>query len=250
MLPLWYTLFHKWATASEPVVRPLFWDFLDDPQTHENEEALESQIMLGESLLVHGIAKPSSEQSEATVYLPKAAGWYSLHDGAFKEPGAHVHKLNLDTIPAYYKAGTIVPLKSRIRRSSACMSLDPFTLNVYLDPQTGSAKGRLYIDDYRTRTYEDGKSFLDIIFEFKDGVLKASKTLGSLPEAVGVSAEIERVEIFGLRSALKSAEVTSGGKVAALPPPRSRPLDSALQAAVIKVKPFIDMKSEWQLSVK
>ena len=28
MLPLWYTLFHKWATASEPVVRPLFWDFL------------------------------------------------------------------------------------------------------------------------------------------------------------------------------------------------------------------------------
>eukprot|EP00434_Breviolum_minutum_P009677 symbB.v1.2.008519.t1/scaffold527.1/size293072/17 len=96
----------------------------------------------------------------------------------------------------------------------------------------------------------DGKSFLDIEFEFKDGVLKASKTLGSLPEAVGVSAEIERVEIFGLRSALKSAEVTSGGKVAALPPPRSRPLDSALQAAVIKVKPFIDMKSEWQLSVK
>lgn len=28
-------------------------------------EALESQIMLGDSLLVHGIAKPSSEQSEA-----------------------------------------------------------------------------------------------------------------------------------------------------------------------------------------
>eukprot|EP00435_Cladocopium_sp_Y103_P039064 s9_g10.t1 len=69
-------------------------------------------------------------------------------------------------------------------------------------------------------------------------------------EAVGVSAEIERVEIFGLKSALKSAEVTSAGKVAALPPPRSRPLDSsALQAAVIKVKPFIDMRSEWQLSV-
>lgn len=251
MLPLWYTLFHKWATASEPVVRPLFWDFLDDPQTHENEEALESEIMLGDSLLVHGITKPSSEQSEATVYLPKAGGWYSLHTGAFKEPGAHVHKLDLDTIPAYYKAGTVVPLKSRIRRSSACMSLDPFTLNVYLDPQTGSAKGRLYIDDYRTRSYEDGKSFLDIELEFKDGVLKASKTLGSLPEAVGVSAEIERVEIFGLKSALTSAEVTSGGKVAALPLPRSRPLDSsALQAAVIKVKPFIDMRSEWQLAVK
>ena len=54
MLPLWYTLFYRWAIAGEPVVRPLFWDFLvgdlrsstrailgaqDDPETHENEEA-------------------------------------------------------------------------------------------------------------------------------------------------------------------------------------------------------------------
>ena len=39
MLPLWYTLFHRWTLYGEPVVRPLFWDFLDDPETHENEEA-------------------------------------------------------------------------------------------------------------------------------------------------------------------------------------------------------------------
>eukprot|EP00438_Fugacium_kawagutii_P025806 Skav200484 [mRNA] locus=scaffold450:127124:130649:+ [translate_table: standard] len=135
MLPLWYTLFYKWATAAEPVVRPLFWDFM----------ALENQIMLGDSLLVHGIVKPSAEQSEATVYLPKATGWYSLYDGAFKEPGAHVHKLDLDTIPAYYKAGTVIPLKSRIRRSSACMSQD------------SDEGGSLYIDDYRSRTYEDAE---------------------------------------------------------------------------------------------
>ena len=32
---------------------------------------------------------------------------YSLHDGAFKAPGAHLHKLDLDTIPAYYKAGSV-----------------------------------------------------------------------------------------------------------------------------------------------
>ena len=106
-----------------------------------------------------------SPLAQASVYLPKAAGWchglecpcfcprYSIHDGEFKPPGVHVHKLDLDSIPAYYKAGTaetllsasgsmaqVVPLKSRIRRSSACMSLDPFTLNVYLDA-SGQAKG-------------------------------------------------------------------------------------------------------------
>lgn len=31
---------------------------------------------------------------------------YSIHNGAFKAPGAHVHKLDLDSIPAYYRAGT------------------------------------------------------------------------------------------------------------------------------------------------
>lgn len=34
-------------------------------------EALESQIMLGDSLLVHGIAKPSSEQSEDLTRRPR-----------------------------------------------------------------------------------------------------------------------------------------------------------------------------------
>ncbi|CAK9096621.1 Adenosine kinase 2 (AK 2) (Adenosine 5'-phosphotransferase 2) [Durusdinium trenchii] len=97
----------------------------------------------------------------------------------------------------------------------------------------------------------DGKSFLDIELEFKDGVLRATKT-GALPEAVAVSAEIERVEIFGLQTALSSAESVQNGKAIALPRPRSRLLDgeAKLQAAVVKVKPFIDMRSEWQLSVK
>ena len=31
-------------------------------------QALESEIMLGDSLLVHGITKPSSEQSEAEFF--------------------------------------------------------------------------------------------------------------------------------------------------------------------------------------
>lgn len=256
MLPLWYTLFRDYTAYAEPVVRPLFWDFLDDPQTHEHEEAVESQIMLGSVLLVHGVAKPLTEQSEATVYLPKAAGWYSLQDGAFFSPGAHVHKLDIDSIPAYYKGGSVVPLKSRIRRSSSCMSQDPFTLHVYLDPQAGAATGRLFLDDYRTRMYEDGKSFLEIEFEFKDGTLRASKTVGQLPEAVAaaVSAEIERVEIFGLKSPLTAAEATLDGKVSALPKPISRALSgdgsASLHAAMLKVKPRIDMRQAWSISVK
>ncbi|OLQ08713.1 Inosine-guanosine kinase [Symbiodinium microadriaticum] len=102
----------------------------------------------------------------------------------------------------------------------------------------------------------DGQSFLEIEFEFKDGTLRASKTVGQLPEAVAaaVSAEIERVEIFGLKSPLTAAEATLDGKVSALPKPISRALSgdgsASLHAAMLKVKPRIDMRQAWSISVK
>jgi hypothetical protein len=134
------------------------------------------------SLECHSFSSLSLSPSLSLLVPQPCMVRYSLHTGAFKEPGAHVHKLDLDTIPAYYKAGTVialklsqetaekvglylyldilqyliyiynyhnhiwggtiqcfsmrsfgfldggwwqvVPLKSRIRRSSACMSLD------------------------------------------------------------------------------------------------------------------------------
>eukprot|EP00439_Symbiodinium_sp_Y106_P025739 s749_g3.t1 len=85
----------------------------------------------------------------------------------------------------------------------------------------------------------------------RDGTLRASKTVGQLPEAVAaaVSAEIERVEIFGLKVRLTAAEATVDGKVSALPKPISRALSgdgsASLHAAMLKVKPRIDMRQAW-----
>merc|ERR1712110_783583 len=128
-----------------------------------------NQIMLGNSVLVHAISEPLSQGGDkATVVLPGKRGWYDLHTGAYSAPGKYDVSLTIESIPAYYHAGTIIPLKSRIRRSSSCMALDPHTLNVYLDPATGSAKGRVYIDDYKTQAYQDGKSFLDVDFVYEN----------------------------------------------------------------------------------
>merc|ERR1712032_234935 len=236
MLPIWYNLFHEYATTGAPVVRPLFWNFPNDEKTHDNVAAVENQIMLGDVLLVHGITKPLSEQSNAKVYLPKGSGWYSLYTGQYFAPGEISEALNIDSIPAYYRAGVIVPLKSRVRRSSTCMHYDPFTLNVYVDPATGQARGHLYIDDYKTLNYTDGKSSLTVEFEYKDGVLSASSTHGALPDSV--SAEIEKVEIFGLNDAPKHATYhskTSGS--------------SPLFNGVVKVRPWIDLRKPWKLPI-
>jgi alpha 1,3-glucosidase len=250
MLPFWYTLFKEYSLFGSPVVRPLFWDFLEDPMTHSDANAVENQIMLGKDVLVHGITKPLAEGGDATtVYLPRSSGWYDLHTGAYYASGASYDlKVTLESIPAYYRAGAILPFKSRIRRSSSCMHFDPFTLGVYLDPKTGTATGHVYLDDYKTLNYTDGKSFLDVQFEFKDGVLKASGTSGAL--SADVAAEIERVEIFGLTKPVNSA-MSSGSKLTAV----SRKIESkgagapgTLYASTVKVAPWIDMrKLGWQL---
>mmetsp|Transcript_68297 Transcript_68297/g.212208 ORF Transcript_68297/g.212208 Transcript_68297/m.212208 type:complete len:601 (+) Transcript_68297:2-1804(+) len=252
MLPLWYTLFHDYNTKGHPVVRPLFWDFLDDPITHSDHEAVENEIMLGKVLLVYGVGQPLAEGGDAAhVVLPQSAGWYELHTGDFYASGRHDRKLTLDSIPAYYLAGTVVPLKSRMRRSSTCMWLDPLTLNVYLDPTTGTATGRVYIDDYKTTTYLDGKSFLDIDLEFKDGVLRATAKRGELPADAAISTEVEKVEIFGLAKAPAGASLVTGGTKHELPVPVARQLGGAktLTAAVVKVVPWFDLRGEWSLTV-
>lgn len=64
-----------------------------------------------------------------TVYLPGGQSWYDLRNGAAYRGGVS-HKLEVtqESIPAFQKAGTIVPRKDRFRRSSTQMVNDPYTL--------------------------------------------------------------------------------------------------------------------------
>lgn len=260
MLPLWYTIFHDYHTLGTPVVRPLFFDFLGDFQTHDNEIATEDQIMLGDVVLVHGVTKPLADyvDQKTKVYLPTtSSGWYDLHDGVFFNSGSHEMALSLDGIPAFYRAGKIVPLKTRVRRSSSCMAMDPLTLNVYLDPTTGTASGRVYIDDYKTKKYQDGKSFLSVTLTFSDNILRASSTEGDL--AADIAAEIERVEFFGLQNQLEKATLSISGETHNLPPPKSRDVgvktdvasSSKNWGATVKLSSRIDLRTgdAWKLSV-
>jgi alpha 1,3-glucosidase len=247
MLPLWYTIFEEYHRAGLPVVRPLFYDFPNDANTLTDEDAVENQIMLGDVVLVHGVGKPMSEKSEGQVYLPegKHGGWYDMYSGEFFAPGKHSMKYTMEHIPTFYRAGSIVPLKSRIRRSSGCMAQDPLTFAIYLSAD-GTASGRVYLDDYRTQSYQDGKSFLNVELEFKQGVLKASSTSGVLPPMI--SAEVEKVEIFGLESApTKVALSVKGSEHSSVPRTYA---SGKHHVAVVKVAPWIDLRdTTWSMTV-
>jgi len=181
--------------------------------------------MVAGALLVRAIHRPVSESLNVRVYLPSGGcnGWYDFASGSFFAPGYHDVALSMEGIPAFWRAGAIVPWKSMVRRSTEHMSQDPFTLAVFLDVATETASGSLYVDDYKSHGYKDG-DFLHADFEFRDGALSQAASRGSLRADVG--AKVERLEIYGLRKAPVEAVLEVGGEPLATFVPASRMIDS------------------------
>ncbi|GMH10395.1 hypothetical protein Nepgr_012236 [Nepenthes gracilis] len=123
LLPYFYTLFREANTTGVPIMRPLWMEFPADEAAFSNDEA----FMVGNSLLVQGIY--TERAKHASVYLPGGESWYDLRSGTSYKGGA-THKLEVseEGIPAFQRAGTIIPRKDRYRRSSTQMANDPYTL--------------------------------------------------------------------------------------------------------------------------
>merc|ERR1719231_665757 len=93
----------------------------------------------------------------ATVHFPGTQPWYDVVTyAAFRAPSTASVDAPIDKIPVYQRGGSIIPRKMRLRRSSATMVYDPYTLVVALD-SAGQASGELYMDDEHTFDFKKGK---------------------------------------------------------------------------------------------
>lgn len=64
-----------------------------------------------------------------SVYLPGEESWYDLRSASVYKAGhTHKYEVSQDSIPSFQRAGTIIPRKDRLRRSSTQMENDPYTL--------------------------------------------------------------------------------------------------------------------------
>jgi alpha-glucosidase len=107
LMPYIYSVFDESALTCAPVLRPLVFEFQEDPATH----AVADEAMLGPSLLV---APLMDAQPTRAVLLPKGR-WYELHSGAFFEGGQTVtlaatpDPLPKDALPVFAREGAIIP---------------------------------------------------------------------------------------------------------------------------------------------
>ena len=197
LLPLWYTLFYELEMKTGlPPMRPLFMEFPEVPETYD----VENEHMVGDALLVAPVTKPGAKDWE--IYLPPTAVWYFRQTGERVTVGPKFTiQVDMDTVPVYQRGGTIVPTLERVRRSTAIMLDDPYTLTIALD-EKNAAKGSLYIDDGNTFEYRNGK-FNYIQLTYADNTLTAIAENNSFE----TPAWLERVVILGFKTKPKSIKL-------------------------------------------
>lgn len=206
-LPYFYTLFREANSSGTPVARPLWMEFPGDEKSFSNDEA----FMIGNGLLVQGIY--TERAKHVSVYLPGDESWYDLRSGfAYKGGQTHKYEVSEDSVPSFQRAGTIIPRKDRLRRSSTQMENDPYTLVIALN-SSQAAEGELYIDDGKSFEFKQG-AFIHRFFTFSNGKLTSSNAAPSSAENDRFSSEctVERIILLGLSPGAKTALVEPGNR--------------------------------------
>jgi alpha-glucosidase len=151
-LPLMYSLAHEATKTGAPIIRPLCYDFADDPKSYTDCDAM----MLGRDVLF----SPVVERGAMTKaqYLPAGpSGWVEFHTGKLHPAGQIVEvKAELGKPPIFIRVGAALVLASEtpyIKPHDA-----PFRrLYLAVSGLTGLGHGQHFEDDGLSWAYQKGQ---------------------------------------------------------------------------------------------
>ena len=151
MLPYLYSLYARAARLHEPMLRPRFYEFPDDPRAFEDTD----DFLAGPHLLVAPVVEPDLRRRE--VYLPKGpAGWIDFWSGAHHAAGSTVTAdAPLERIPLFVPAGAILPATDT-REMHRKHDEPSRALRIFPGRGRGEGTFTVYEDDGETLRYRDG----------------------------------------------------------------------------------------------
>ena len=159
LLPYVYSLAGDVTRRAGTMLRPLVMDF----RTEAAARDLGDQFMFGPAFLVAPVMTYNARTR--SVYLPKTmGGWYDFWTGAAAEGAQTVQAgADFDSIPAYMRAGSIVPIGPELQYVAE-KPADPITLYVYAG---SDGDFTLYEDQGLTYDYQQG-AFSEIPLHWAD----------------------------------------------------------------------------------
>jgi len=244
ILPYLYTAFREAYDTNTPPMRALWVEFPRDANAFSTDDT----FMLGPALLVKPVTAQGQKSTE--VYLPSDSSettvWYDVYTFRRYVGGQRFTVDSpLEKIPVFQRGGSIVPKKLRLRRSSAQMANDPFTLFVALDATGTKAEGELYVDDGDTFDYKTG-AYIHTKFTYKrkegNTFILASSRLSGVGK---YKNSIEKIVITGAHRRPKAVTVQHGTDKQGVLFAHSDDADGIL----ILKKPVNDFSQNWVVEI-
>ncbi|HET7542382.1 MAG TPA: glycoside hydrolase family 31 protein [Polyangiaceae bacterium] len=157
LLPYIYSAFVTASETGAPVQRPLLFDFQNDRQAWETDDA----YLFGEALLVAPVTAPGCTARH--VYLPPGS-WVDFHTGERHAGGQVITAAApADRIPLFERGGYVVPLHERAPLSTMGHYPELLELHVIVPDEDGDTESMLQEDDGTSRAYATG-AFLRTTF--------------------------------------------------------------------------------------
>jgi alpha-glucosidase (family GH31 glycosyl hydrolase) len=158
LLPSIYSWEHEATRTGAGVVRPLFWEFPDDPASANTADAW----MLGDELLVSPVVDQG--QAKKSVYLPPGE-WFDYWSDTKAEGGRAIEvttdAANWSDLPMFVRAGSILTSQP-VMQFSGEKPITELTLDIWPDTHR-PARFEVYDDDGETYAYEKGAFFSQIV---------------------------------------------------------------------------------------
>ena len=148
LMPYIYSLLYEAHTKGSPIMRPVFYEFQNDPKCYENS----FDFMFGPSILVANVLEEGAAARK--VYLPEGSNWYYWHDRTYFEGGTTVEvEVDIDTIPMFIRDNGIIPMADGFESISK-QEINHLDFIIAADKD---AEFTLFEDDGKTKGYLNGE---------------------------------------------------------------------------------------------
>jgi alpha-glucosidase len=148
LLPYLYDLCWRHAQAFEPIVRPTFLEFPEDPTAYDDCD----DLMLGPSLLVASVVEPGSVTRK--IRLPAGADWADFWTAEVHAGGTTIElPAPLGRPPLLVRAGAAIPLNIAEQSFEARADQRAFAI---FAPRTGAFEATCHEDDGESEAWREG----------------------------------------------------------------------------------------------
>jgi len=148
LMPYLYDLAWRHHHHFEPIVRPVFHEFADDPAAYADSD----DLMLGPSLLVASVVQPGAGTRD--IRLPTGAAWRDFWTGERFEGGRQVRRpAPWGQPPLLVREGSAIPLN--IAEQGFDRRADTRAFAVFAPPE-GRFEASCYEDDGESEAWRDG----------------------------------------------------------------------------------------------